>query len=148
MQHCCNKDYFCRKFHFNKSHIALKTIRNTTAKSKILDLINNSKTALSHAEINTALKDSCNRVTVYRILDRLMDEGLVHKAVNTAGVVKYAACNDCEPGHNHNHVHFSCEKCKIVTCLEDVEPTFSIPDNYQVNEVNFSISGICPACSI
>jgi Fur family transcriptional regulator, ferric uptake regulator len=134
------------KFSISENGSILKTTRNTVARTKILEVINHSNAALSHSEIYAALHDACNRVTVYRVLDRLMDEGLVHKAVNIDGVVKYAACHDCETLHNHNHLHFSCEKCKTITCLDDVEPSFSLPDNYQVNEVNFSITGICPDC--
>jgi Fur family ferric uptake transcriptional regulator len=64
------------------------------------------------------------------------------------GVIKYAECHQCETQHHHhNHVHFSCEKCKAVTCLEDVEPTFKLPKQYQVKEVNFTLSGLCPKCS-
>ncbi len=125
----------------------MKRTRNTTARTEILQLINQSDVALSHAEIQAILDGLCDRVTIYRVLDRLTEEGLVHKIVNTDGVVKYAQCHTCTDGHHHNHIHFSCQKCKSVTCLEDVEPSFQLPKQYTVTEMNFTLAGLCPLCS-
>ncbi len=125
----------------------MKSPRNTAAKTEIQQLILNSTVALSHTEIQLATQGLCDRVTIYRILERLSIEGLIHKVVNIDGVVKYAACNGCLEKHNHNHIHFSCQKCKSVTCLEDVKPSFKLPENYIVSEVNFTLSGLCPQCS-
>ena len=47
----------------------MKTTRNTTAKTAVLEVFEKSKTALSHTEIQKQLNDVCDRVTIYRILD-------------------------------------------------------------------------------
>lgn len=125
----------------------MKSSRNTTAKTEIQELILSSNSALSHSEIQKHLVGLCDRVTIYRVLERLIEEGLIHKVVNVDGVVKYAGCHSCSEKHNHNHIHFSCQKCKSVTCLEDVEPTYKLPKNYNVSEMNFTLSGLCPQCS-
>ncbi len=125
----------------------MKSIRNTSAKIEIQELIANSPIALSHSEIQSSIDGLCDRVTIYRVLERLTDEGLVHKIVNIDGVIKYASCHGCTEKHSHNHIHFSCQKCKSVTCLEDVKPIFNLPQTYKVSEMNFTISGLCPECS-
>lgn len=125
----------------------MKQKRNTKAKTEILSLINDSKVALSHSEINNSLNGLCDRVTFYRILDRLTEEGLIHKIVNFDGVIKYAACHNCETVHQHNHVHFSCEKCKKVICIENVFPKVQLPEKFITHDYNFIISGICDNCS-
>ncbi len=125
----------------------MKQVRNTVAKTAVLDLISQSEVALSHSEIQAALDGLCDRVTIYRILDRLTDEGGIHKVVNTDGGVKYASCTECTESHRHDHLHFSCENCKSVTCLSEVEPEFSLPKKYKVRSVNFTVSGLCPQCS-
>lgn len=125
----------------------MKTVRNTTAKTVIQELIANSPVALSHTEIQTVINGLCDRVTIYRVLERLTVEGRIHKVVDVDGVVKYASCHSCSEKHNHNHIHFSCQKCKAVTCLDDVEPSFKLPKNYKVSEMNFTLSGLCPQCS-
>lgn len=124
-----------------------KQRRNTAARTKILDLISQSEVALSHADLQSSLDGFCDRVTIYRVLSRLEEEGLVHKIATVEGGVKYARCHDCTTaGHHHNHLHFSCEKCKTVICLEDIQPDFHLPAAYQVKEISFTVSGICPAC--
>lgn len=126
----------------------MKTTRNTTAKTTILEIIKNSDVALSHAEILALSQNICDRVTIYRVLDRLVTEDVIHKIVNLDGTIKYASCHhldDDVPDH-HNHIHFSCEKCHLVTCLENVAPTFKLPSNYLVKDVNFTLSGLCPNC--
>lgn len=127
----------------------MKTTRNTTAKSAILELIKNSDVALSHIEIQKLIGDLCDRVTIYRVLNRLVKEDVIHKIATPDGTVKYAACHhhkEEKHQHTHNHVHFSCEKCHSVTCLDAVQPTFTIPNNYLIKQVNFTISGLCPEC--
>lgn len=125
----------------------MKFVRNTIAKTEIQELIIGSPVALSHTEIQEVTKGLCDRVTIYRVLERLMEEGVIHKIVNVDGVVKYAGCHSCSKKHSHNHIHFSCQKCKAVTCLYDVEPSFKLPKNYKVSEMNFTLSGLCPQCS-
>lgn len=124
----------------------MKQVRNTTAKTEVYQLINRSEVALSHAEIQSMINGLCDRVTIYRILDRLVEENLIHKIVNVDGGVKYAPCHSCSSVHHHNHIHFSCQKCKSVTCLEHVKPEFTLPKKYVVSEVNFTVSGVCPLC--
>jgi Fur family ferric uptake transcriptional regulator len=126
----------------------MKSVRNTTAKTEIQELILSTSVALSHTEIQEVTKGLCDRVTIYRILERLLEEGIIHKIVNIDGVVKYAGCHSCsEKHHHHHHIHFSCQKCKSVTCLDNVEPSYKLPKNYKVSEVNFTLSGLCPQCS-
>lgn len=127
----------------------MKQVRNTQAKTEILNLINRSDVALSHSDIQQKLGDLCNRVTIYRVLDRLENEGQIHKVTNIDGVINFARCSDVcsEKQHQHNHLHFNCEVCHSVTCIENVIPALSLPENYVAKEYNFVISGICPKCS-
>lgn len=114
----------------------------------ILEIISNANGALSHAEIQESLENKCNRVTVYRILDKLIEKGDIHKMIDTDGVSKFALCTSCQThNHSHEHIHFSCTKCLVVSCLEEADLSFKLPKSYQVLTTNFTISGICPKCS-
>ena len=124
----------------------MKTSRTTIAKTAILELIENADKALAHADIQNEIGELCNRVTIYRVLDRLIEEERIHKVLDTDGVAKFLACNACEAEHDHHHLHFSCKKCGSVTCLHHVVPNFKLPKNYLLEEVNFTVSGICPNC--
>ena len=127
--------------------VKMKKTRNTKAKTKIQELIDSSSVALSPSEIHNSLEGICDKVTIYRILQRLMEADLIHKIVDTDGSIKYASCYSCQSVHEHDHVHFSCENCKSVTCLDDVKPKYELAKSYMVSEMNFIISGICPQCS-
>lgn len=125
----------------------MKNTRNTKAKKEILNLINKTDSALSHSEIHLNLNGLCDRVTVYRVLKRLLKEGSIHKIIDIDGVTKYASCHNCSTEHNHNHIHFSCQKCGTLTCLEGIYPSFELPHNYTAEKMNFTVSGLCPKCS-
>ncbi|MFY0628067.1 MAG: transcriptional repressor [Reichenbachiella sp.] len=121
--------------------------RKTTSKVAILELLQRSEGALSHKEIMSALDGLCDRVTVYRVLERLIQENYLHQVMDVDGVKRFATCTDCTEHHHHNHVHFSCTKCAIVTCLDDIRPQMKIPNGYVVKESVFTLSGVCPNCS-
>jgi len=124
--------------------------RNTKAKQAVLNEINQSSFALSQPEIFDRVQGMCDRVTVYRILDRLVTENIIHKIVNVDGTINYARCIRCNDGHEHahDHLHFSCITCKKIECLEEHLIHVKLPDAYQIKELFLTISGICPSCSL
>jgi Fur family ferric uptake transcriptional regulator len=69
----------------------MKLARSTTAKTETKELIVSSLVALSSSAIQKLLEGLCDRVTIYRVLERLLVEGVIHKIVNVDGVVKYAS---------------------------------------------------------
>jgi Fur family transcriptional regulator, ferric uptake regulator len=124
--------------------------RNTKAKQAVLEELEKSPYALSQPDIFDRLKGTCNRVTVYRILDRLVGENRIHKVVNVDGIINYALCNDCDSNeiHSHDHLHFSCTQCKHIECLEEQQIIIDLPKDYQIKEIFLTISGVCPRCSV
>jgi Fur family ferric uptake transcriptional regulator len=136
MQQCCNNN--------------MKIVRNTKNKALVLELIQNMTTAISAPDILERTTGLCDKVTIYRVLDRLIDEGLIHKVVNPTGQILYASCQKCTHTneiHNHQHVHFSCQKCQTTTCLFQVNPSIQLPDDYLLKEVYLNVTGICPTCN-
>ena len=81
----------------------LKTILNNfkICKKQILEFIQNSPQALSHADIYASMQTLCDRVTIYRVLERLVNENKIHKIVNVDGVINYATCHTCTNIHPH-----------------------------------------------
>ncbi|MBX7050567.1 MAG: transcriptional repressor [Flavobacteriales bacterium] len=126
-----------------------KQVRSTAAKQHIREILEQSGTALSQPEIQEQSEGVCDRVTVYRVLDRLLQEGEVHKTIGLDGMTRYAICKACDHdhGHQHDHVHFSCEVCGEVTCLDKVIPELKLPRGYRLKEASYMISGVCPTCN-
>ncbi|WP_338812121.1 transcriptional repressor [Bernardetia sp. Wsw4-3y2] len=121
-------------------------MKNTVAKTQIKELIESSSVALSPNEIKKIVKKVCSKVTVYRILDRLVDEEFIHKVMTPEGGVKYAATSKYCENYKPNHVHFSCKKCNRITCLKHIEATCKLHKAYEVEEVYCTIVGVCPRC--
>ena len=120
--------------------------RSSAVRNKILQILMQKKQALAHKDFQLILEDFCDRVTIYRALDKLHDDGKIHKINGTDGVIQYAICNGCQEKHHHDHIHFNCLKCKKVSCLES-KPVISLPEGYQLQEIQCLVSGICPQCA-
>lgn len=121
--------------------------RATPARVRILEILLAAPHALSHAEVEARLEaDLCpDRVTLYRVLDWLVSNGLAHKVAGDDRTWRYNAV-DLE---NHGHAHFHCTRCGQVFCLSELQPAFAInlPPGYRYERAELSIQGLCPQCS-
>ena len=102
--------------------------------------------ALSHADLEQALKQQFDRVTIYRTLKTFLEKDLIHKVLDDSGGAKYAFCTHHEAAHQHNHehVHFKCEKCEETTCLESISlPPIPLPKGFEKKEMSLLVQGIC-----
>ena len=122
-------------------------LRVTDGRKEILNYFLQKENALSYKDLEDRF-NTLDRVTLYRTLQAFTDKGVLHKIPNESGSVMYGVCFDtCEPEkHIHDHVHFSCEKCGKIECVEMPMPSISIP-GYLVKDINLMITGICTACS-
>lgn len=122
-------------------------IRQTRHKQRVIDLLSASKVALSADELSDALGAVPNRVTVYRILERLENEGIAHRVVGVNNKSYYSLCDTCEQGHHaHHHAHFQCRTCSELTCLEFTTP-LPRPPGFVVEDQQVLLIGLCAACS-
>lgn len=124
-------------------------VRNTPAKRFVLAQISQLHKAVSQRELQDSNDNTFDRVTLYRVLERLVSEGILHRATDNTGVIRYALCNHEHAGENcsHHHLHFHCEQCDKVSCLDHIIPAFQLPSGYSIHQVQFTISGICNHCS-
>lgn len=127
-------------------------LRQTGTRAEILSIFLQEQRALSQREIESSMKRSCDRVTIYRTLSTFMEKGLVHKVLDHSGVTKFALCtSECgESGsHKHDHIHFTCTNCGKTLCVDDVAiPSLTLPPGYLAKEVNVLIQGTCANCSL
>lgn len=129
----------------------IKRERNSSTKENIISLLKEKKEALTHKDFQDFFENKVDRVTIYRALYRLVNEGKLHKIVSLEGVIQYAICKSCnneDKTHSHNHVHFSCVKCNKTICLDDIRPQIKLPDGYKTEEMQLLITGVCSDCSV
>lgn len=124
-------------------------LRKTPARVEILELYAGTPHAMSHGDVERQL-DEMDRVTIYRTLATFEEKGIIHRAYDGGGVVKYALCGtDCS-AHHHNdeHLHFSCVQCGNTYCIEGYSvPEVKTPKGYIMNEVFLFAKGTCKTCN-
>lgn len=133
-----------------KELLASANLDATDNRLRVLHIIGNTGFPLSAADIFKTLERSStiNRVTVYRILDLLVDCGVVDR-ISTGGRAFYYGL---APNANHQpHSHFYCKSCGQMDCLnpdivsvqaEALQKTYP----GQIDKVEVRIDGICKNC--
>ena len=120
--------------------------RNTPTKAAVFSALERASSALSHDHIRAQVDEDIDRATIYRILNRFCDDGVVHRIVADDGKQYFALCADCEhDNHHHDHFHFRCLKCDKVECLTS-EISVNLPTGYRAKNFNGVISGECAGC--
>ncbi|MBA3901059.1 MAG: transcriptional repressor [Bacteroidetes bacterium] len=124
-------------------------LSNTSCRRSALDLFIKTPYALSHQEVEKALNQEFDRVTLYRTFNSFEEKGLIHKVIDGEGITKYAFCHhDCSTAsHNDSHLHFSCSKCNKTTCIDQVAiPEFKLPEGFLLEKISLNAEGICGKC--
>lgn len=132
-----------------KNVLKLHKLRVTDCRSNVLGFFMNNKTALSQGDLEGQFPQY-DRVTLYRTLNSFLDSGILHKIPNSQGVATYGLCHEtCSPDHHkHNHIHFKCNECGQIQCLDDkIVPVASVPEGYRIEAVNMIVDGVCANCA-
>lgn len=82
--------------------------------------------------------------TVYRVLDRLVEIGVISKLCHAGGTVRF------DP-KMHQHHHLVCVQCERILDLEDEKlNALTLPDvrtqGFEIHEFHIHLRGICPEC--
>jgi Fur family transcriptional regulator, ferric uptake regulator len=134
---------------------ALATLheRPTPARIAVLNTLIATPTALTHLEIAAATQaagSTLDRVTLYRVLDWLVDKGLAHKIAGEDRVWRFNALTpDSRGSHaSHEHAHFHCTQCGRLYCLDDLHPVFAfaLPTGFRCDHAELNLRGRCPNC--
>jgi Fur family ferric uptake transcriptional regulator len=121
--------------------------RVTAARVATLTALLGAKRALTHEEISDVLARAgggIDRVTLYRVLDWLVDNGLAHKVAGVNRAWHFnAAVDEAAP-----HAHFECNDCHTIYCLESARPAVavSLPQGFQLDHAELMLNGRCAAC--
>ena len=121
--------------------------RKTKTVQHVLDLFKTNVNALSVVELVSIFSDKMNKTTVYRILDRLENSGILHSFIDKDGLKRYAKGDQGASSSKSSnvHPHFICQDCGISSCLPVEVKTPSIP-NYTINNSEHLYMGKCNNC--
>lgn len=124
-------------------------LKITETRLNVLDAFSQKAYAMSHSDLEDALENKLDRVTLYRTLNSFEDKGLIHRVHKGDKVLRYALCKGkCATNHVDSHVHFSCSECEHIYCMNHMDiPQVQVPGNYKATNFYFLIEGVCEACA-
>ena len=126
--------------------VTMGIVRKTKAVNTVLNIFEHNNEAKSVVNLIELVKGEMNKTTVYRILDRLEQDGTIHCFNGKDGLKWYAKCRGCSSTTHHDvHPHFQCLECGKVDCLKT---NFIIPEiaNRKVEVSQVLLQGKCEEC--
>ncbi|MDD2698680.1 MAG: transcriptional repressor [Arcobacteraceae bacterium] len=115
-----------------KNLIAQNNIKLTTARVKILEILQEATKPISYEDIKIDLP--MDKATFYRNILKFENEGILN-SFEANDRKRYFELKQ-KP-----HAHFVCIKCNAVECIEKIDLNLK---NYQIS--NIIINGTCPNC--
>jgi Fur family ferric uptake transcriptional regulator len=100
--------------------LARAGLKHGGARQRIIDLLADESCALSAVEIEDALRlqgKPTGRASIYRVLDLLVDHGLVERVTVGQGLSRFERTH---PDGEHHH-HLVCEYCGRLVAFDDPE---------------------------
>jgi Fur family ferric uptake transcriptional regulator len=138
--------------------------RVTGARVKVLTVLMGADEALTHAEVQRRLEhgdahELLDRVTLYRVLEWLVEAGLAHRVSGPDRVWRFSAHGDghghghgAHDGHGAQHGHFKCRDCERMFCMK-ASPRLArtvrgmLPEGFAGDEVELTVLGRCADCA-
>ena len=121
-------------------------VRKTKYLEQVLHVFRQSGDALSASMLLDCLANEINKSTVYRMLEKLEDDGVIHSFLTMDQVRFYALCKGCSSGiHVDSHAHFQCTTCKRVSCFPE---EINLPNlqNVRITSAQVLLNGQCASC--
>ncbi|TYA78570.1 Fur family transcriptional regulator [Seonamhaeicola marinus] len=119
--------------------------RKTKSVKALLEVFEGCNAAMSTTALIEKFKHQMNRSTVYRILERLEDDGTLHSFIGKDGLKWYAPYTSEQQEELGLHPHFQCEDCGKTECLPI---SIQIPEveAYNINTASILLTGKCKDC--
>jgi len=88
-----------------------------------------------------------NKVTIYRVLERFVEAGLVHKAFLQKRTWHFELARNCT--ETQCHPHFTCTSCGDMHCLTEISlPMARSPHKgFVIGRQRVQFEGLCPKCN-
>lgn len=124
----------------------MTVVRKTKSVKTVMHLFEAKDCAITAKDLVDRLDQKMNKTTVYRILDRLENNGLLHSFIGKDGLKWYAKCKGCSSEHHiDTHPHFQCKVCGKIDCL-NLEISIPKVKNYTIDTIEIFLTGKCSDC--
>ncbi len=121
-------------------------LKNTKQLSIILGVLKTSKHPISVAHLLALAQKkapSLNKTTVYRTLEKLVNDGTVEAIMLHEGILHYELRT-----HKSHHHHFVCLKCDNIYCIDGClsDLVALLPKGFSLESHEVTLRGICIGC--
>ena len=121
---------------------------NTKQKGNILNTIKSFNHEFTVKELHDKL-DSIGLTTVYRLVDKLVEEGTIKKTIGKDNNTYYQYLGVCE---HKNHFYLKCEKCSKLEhvdcdCIINLWDHINKEHGFNPSNDQIIIGGICKKCN-
>lgn len=123
-------------------------LRRTHPRMAILGVLIEADAPVTHQQIADALSDSApDKVTIYRVLECLMEKGIVHKAFMKERTAFFELGHNCSK--TQCHPHFTCTSCQKTVCIKNAKiPLAEISEQgFKIKHQKVELEGLCPDCN-
>lgn len=122
---------------------------NTKQKDIILNVIKQETQEFTIKDIYDRIKNETGLTTIYRLVDRMVEEGRLSKYIGKDNTTYYQYLVDC---NKDNHFYLKCDKCgKMVhidcDCIEEISYHILKKHKFKPNKKNIIINGFCEKCT-
>lgn len=121
-------------------------VRQTNSVKTLLEVFEENEHALSRVDLVNRFQEQMNKSTVYRILQRLQKEGILHSFKDKRGLHWYAKHKRVSLDDNYFRPYFQCVECGKTELLNTKVPFPEVP-NHQVDRVQMFLTGQCRDCN-
>ena len=132
-----------------KQMLAAADLSTTAHRLRVLEVLGSNTCPLNAQDIYETLRrnEPINRVTVYRILDSLVEKGLVQRISGGRASFFGLAPN----AYHQQHPHFYCRRCGQMDCLtpQSVSADITALERIfpgQIDNVEIRVDGVCKNC--
>jgi len=130
--------------------------RVTGARVRVLAALLEAGGALTHTDVQRRLESGpahelLDRVTLYRVLEWLVEVGLAHRVSGPDRVWRFSAQGAPHDSHGR-HGHFKCRRCERMFCMKASgglgrTVRAMLPEGFSGDEIELTVLGLCADCA-
>ncbi len=122
--------------------------RMTAPRMQVLAAMLGANRVLSHHDIEAMLGAArLDRVTLYRVLDWLVEQRLAHRIAGPDRVWRFSVTGEA----HETHAHFQCNRCGKVLCLDELSARkvpLRLPTGCRPERIELTVTGVCAECTV
>lgn len=120
----------------------------TQSRILLLKILSETDFPLSGKEIEGMMMGQCDRATIYRNLNAFSGKGIIQRILSDDALKFKMNADDEEHRGNLDHIHFQCNVCHKVICMENLlVKDYNLPEGFSKIENQFLVVGICNNCN-